>query len=555
MLKPGGGTCVVFAPNRLYPFETHGVYIGRRYVFGNIPLVNWLPDVARARLVPHARAYRHGDWERLARSGGTGDRPPRLCLPRLRQRRGAVAPDREHPPRHLLPGRGDAGGPPRPLALRRPEARRRPGRARAGGGRRVTAARLARMRRRRNGGPAPNGDGGRRGLPLRWLIAAVLSLAVFLVLTVAGVTGAAVYGVGQYDEIADSVVPPAQLLDQLPRGGARIYDRHGTLLYEFVDELSGLRRPVPLAEISPWLVQATIATEDQSFFENNGLNVRGLARAALENFTPFGDEFLQGSGGSSITQQLAKNIYIPREERAERSVDRKVKETVIALELTRQYDKGSILEWYLNSISYGGIYVGIEAASEGYFGKPASDLTLPEAALLAGIPQSPARYDPINNLPLAKIRAARRAGPDGALRHDHGRAGRGRRRGGAPLQGEPLRHRGAALRPGPRRAGGRAAIRPRARSTRRGSRSSRRSTSPSSARGSASSSTGSAPSRSSPTVTTAPSSRWTRRTPRSSPTSGAATTSATTSRAATTTSSRRTRPARRSSRSPTWPPS
>ena len=268
----------------------------------------------------------------------------------------------------------------------------------------MTAARLARMRRRRNGGPAPNGDGGRRGLPLRWLIAAVLSLAVFLVLTVAGVTGAAVYGVGQYDEIAESVVPPAQLLDQLPRGGARIYDRHGTLLYEFVDELSGLRRPVPLAEISPWLVQATIATEDQSFFENNGLNVRGLARAALENFTPFGDEFLQGSGGSSITQQLAKNIYIPREERAERSVDRKVKETVIALELTRQYDKGSILEWYLNSISYGGIYVGIEAASEGYFGKPASDLTLPEAALLAGIPQSPARYDPINNLPLAKIR-------------------------------------------------------------------------------------------------------------------------------------------------------
>ena len=70
VLKPGGGTCVIFAPNRLYPFETHGVYIGRRYVFGNIPLVNWLPDVARARLVPHARAYRHGDWERLARSAG-----------------------------------------------------------------------------------------------------------------------------------------------------------------------------------------------------------------------------------------------------------------------------------------------------------------------------------------------------------------------------------------------------------------------------------------------------------------------------------------------------
>ena len=268
----------------------------------------------------------------------------------------------------------------------------------------MTTARLARKRRRGAGGPAANGRDADLGRRLRWLLAAALAAATLLLLVLAGAGGAAVYGAAQYEEIADSVVPPAELLDQLPRGGARIYDRHGALLYEFVDELSGLRRPVPLAEISPWLVQATIATEDQSFFENNGLNVRGLARAALENFTPFGDDFLQGSGGSSITQQLAKNIYIPREERAERSVDRKVKETVIALELTRQYEKGQILEWYLNSISYGGIYVGIEAAAEGYFGKPASDLTLPEAALLAGIPQSPARYDPFSNLPLARIR-------------------------------------------------------------------------------------------------------------------------------------------------------
>ncbi len=268
----------------------------------------------------------------------------------------------------------------------------------------MTSARLARKRRRATGGSAANGGDADIGRRLRWLLAAALAAAAFLLLMLAGISGAAVYGVAQYDEIADSVVPPAELLDQLPRGGARIYDRHGVLLYEFVDELSGLRRPVPLAEISPWLVQATIATEDQNFFENNGLNVRGLARAALENFSPFRNDFLQGSGGSSITQQLAKNIYIPREERAERSVDRKVKETVIALELTRQYDKGQILEWYLNSISYGGIYVGIEAAAEGYFGKQASDLTLPEAALLAGIPQSPARFDPFSNFPLAKIR-------------------------------------------------------------------------------------------------------------------------------------------------------
>ena len=70
VLKPDGGTCVVFAPNRLYPFETHGIFLGRRYIFGNIPFVNWLPGRLRARLVPHARAYRRGDWTRLARSAG-----------------------------------------------------------------------------------------------------------------------------------------------------------------------------------------------------------------------------------------------------------------------------------------------------------------------------------------------------------------------------------------------------------------------------------------------------------------------------------------------------
>ncbi len=270
----------------------------------------------------------------------------------------------------------------------------------------MSAARIARKRRqRRAGGGSPTGNGsGGGGSGRRWLLIAAGVGALLLVVALASAGGAAIYGINRYDEIAEAVVPPAQLLDELPRGGARVYDRHGTLLYEFVDELSGLRRPVPLAEISPWLVQATIATEDQSFYQNNGLNVRGLTRATLENFTPFGDDFLQGSGGSSITQQLAKNVYIPREERAERSVDRKLKETVIALELTRQYEKDQILEWYLNSISYGGIYVGIEAASEGYFGKTASQLSLPEAALLAGIPQSPVRFDPINNLSLAELR-------------------------------------------------------------------------------------------------------------------------------------------------------
>jgi len=247
---------------------------------------------------------------------------------------------------------------------------------------------LRRRIRRRITGEASTLDGGQS------LFAGMRLLALLL----AVIGGFSVVGAGfaayVYTAAIGDVVPPEQLLARYSRGGARIYDRHGELMYEFVDELSGLRRPVKLSEISPWVTKATISVEDPDFEDNVGVNYRGLARAAMENFTPFGGGFLGGSGGSSITQQLAKNVYIPREQRLERSVTRKIKEAAIAIELTDRYPKDQILEWYLNSISYGGLYVGIEAASEGYFGKKASDLTLAEGALLAGIPQSPARYDP-----------------------------------------------------------------------------------------------------------------------------------------------------------------
>ncbi len=258
--------------------------------------------------------------------------------------------------------------------------------------------------RRRNRRRRSNGNGG--GLHLgRWVWILGGLLALFLVGAITTAGGSLLYGKKKYDEFVVDVVPPEQLLADLPRGGARIYDRNGVLLYEFIDEFGGLRRPVPLDDISQWVLLATIATEDASFYENNGLNVRGLARAGVENLSPFGGtDFFEGSGGSSITQQLAKNVYIPKEERTERTVERKLKEAAIALELTERYTKDQILEWYLNSISYGGIYVGIEAASEGYFGKQASELTLPEAALLAGIPASPARYNPLTNFPEAVAR-------------------------------------------------------------------------------------------------------------------------------------------------------
>ena len=261
----------------------------------------------------------------------------------------------------------------------------------------MSATRTALIRRRRRRDDS-RGRGG--NVRVRMLIALAAVIGVFFISAGLVAGGAGLYAMNRYDQIAADVVPPEQLIAEQSRGGARILDRNGNLLYEFVDELSGLRRPVALEDMSQWLIDATVAVEDPTFYENNGLNTRGLVRAAVENFAPFlmGDEgqFLEGSGGSSITQQLAKNIYIPREERLERSVDRKVKEMVIALELTKKYTKDQILEWYLNSIPYGGIYTGIEAAAQGYFGKSAADLTLPEAALLAGIPQSPARYNPFS---------------------------------------------------------------------------------------------------------------------------------------------------------------
>ena len=267
----------------------------------------------------------------------------------------------------------------------------------------MTISQRARRRRARRRRQAPAASGGPR--ISRVLLLFVGLLGVLLVASSAAAAGSVLYGQQKYDEFIAYVAPPEELLASLPRGGARIYDRNGVLLYEFIDEFGGLRRPVPIEEISEWVIAATIATEDASFFTNNGLNVRGLARAGVENFTPFSDtEFLEGTGGSSITQQLAKNVYIPKEQRSARTVERKLREAAIAIELTRRYTKDQILGWYLNSISYGGIYVGIQAAAEGYFGKMASELTLAEAALLAGIPQSPALYNPLENPTASLIR-------------------------------------------------------------------------------------------------------------------------------------------------------
>lgn len=179
-----------------------------------------------------------------------------------------------------------------------------------------------------------------------------------------------------------------------------IYDRNGELLYEVFDPNGGRRTLVPLTEIPPYLVAATIATEDHEFYTNPGFDLRGIARAVWLNLR--GQEIV--SGGSTITQQLVRNTLFGPKERVEQSARRKLKEIILAYRLSQKYSKDEILERYLNEIGYGNLAYGVEAAAQTYFGKPVRELTLAESTLLAGLPQSPSLYDPYTNPKAAKGR-------------------------------------------------------------------------------------------------------------------------------------------------------
>jgi hypothetical protein len=173
----------------------------------------------------------------------------------------------------------------------------------------------------------------------------------------------------------------------------RIFDRNGNLLYEIMDPSAGRRTYVTLDEISPYLVAATIATEDKDFYSNPGFDPLAIARAFWQNLRS-GETV---SGASTITQQLAKSLFLTAEERSQVTYSRKVKEALLAAELTRLYSKDDILELYINEINYGNLSYGIEAASQTYFGTSAAQLNLAQASFLAGIPQLPAIYDIYTN--------------------------------------------------------------------------------------------------------------------------------------------------------------
>ncbi|MEJ2752992.1 MAG: PBP1A family penicillin-binding protein, partial [Chloroflexota bacterium] len=149
------------------------------------------------------------------------------------------------------------------------------------------------------------------------------------------------------------------------------------------------------------LVQATIAVEDDTFYTNNGLDAPSLMAALVANLR---NPDTRPVGGSTITQQVVRHVAFDYEERTAVSYERKIKEVFLAYIMNRNFSKDEVLEMYLNEIYYGNLAYGIEAAANTYFGKPASELTLGEASLLAGLPQSPVELDPLTNLDRAKSR-------------------------------------------------------------------------------------------------------------------------------------------------------
>ncbi len=204
-------------------------------------------------------------------------------------------------------------------------------------------------------------------------------------------------------EWAFTDLPSAKIdFAHLPSGSMRITDRTRQLLYESLPAEGGRHSALPLAKIPLALQQATIATEDATFYQNNGIDLAGILRAAWINLS--GGQTL--AGGSTITQQVARTILLSPTERADRSLRRKLRESILAMELTKKYPKETILELYLNQTYYGGMAYGVEAASQTYFGKPVEQLDLAECALLAGLPQSPARYDPYSDVQSATERRA-----------------------------------------------------------------------------------------------------------------------------------------------------
>lgn len=209
-------------------------------------------------------------------------------------------------------------------------------------------------------------------------------IALLLLVVMLGAIGATFYSVARF------LPSGADIGNYQPNEATKIISDDGVVLAEVFEEN---REFVKLDDIPKALQDATIAIEDSRFYKHIGIDLKGIARALYQNLRK--KEISQG--GSTITQQLARNIYLTRE----KTLSRKLQEVVLALQLERNFSKQQILELYLNEVYYGSGACGVQAASKVYFGKEVKNLTLSQSALIAGLPQKPSVYSPHENLDLA----------------------------------------------------------------------------------------------------------------------------------------------------------
>ena len=254
----------------------------------------------------------------------------------------------------------------------------------------------------------------RRRRPRRRRPVAAIAVAVLLIAVAGGIAAAGgVYAFGPSCDL--------DALRQISIGeNTFVYAADGSLLGGIPAERN--RQVVSLDRVSGWMPRATVAIEDRRFYDHSGIDPEGIARAVVRDVQA--GEVVEG--GSTITQQLVRNLYISQE----RTVERKLKEACLAVKLDRAWSKEQVIESYLNSVYYGHLAYGIEAAAQTYFAKSAKNLTLGESALLAGLTQAPSAYDPF--VEPAKAIARRNQVLDAMVRQgvitqaEHDRAASGR---------------------------------------------------------------------------------------------------------------------------------
>src|SRR5689334_13005118 len=239
----------------------------------------------------------------------------------------------------------------------------------------------------------PSSDERKRSRPSRGLTAALLrALALGAAALIAAVASAVIL-VGVALAVAYPNLPDiSDLSDYRPKLPLRVYSADAVLIGEYGEERRNL---TPISQIPKVMKDAVLAIEDSRFYSHSGVDYRGLIRAALANLGR-----VKSQGASTITMQVARNVYLS----SEKTFTRKLYEVLLTFKLEHMLSKDQILEIYMNQIFLGNRAYGFAAASETYFGKPLKDITVAEAAMLAGLPKAPSAFNPITNPSRARAR-------------------------------------------------------------------------------------------------------------------------------------------------------